>query len=765
MHVILKSARGGSVAGESGRRRIVPTGLAICGFITCTLSSLGSNAESLPPGPAEQLTEVTVTAQRRTENSQNVPVAVTAFSAATLAQAGVTSVGDLGQLDSSLNIGYAAGVFLPFVRGIGNNAASTIGNESSVPVYIDDVYYTRLSAAYLQLNDIERVEVLKGPQGTLFGRNASGGAVQIFTRDPSETPEFEATLGAAKYNTSSANLYAATPLSSSVRWSIALAGLDQEDGWGKNSVTGRDTYKTRYITARSKLIWDAGSNTKVKFSFFYANQHGNQGFSSDRIDGTVGGTPGLYGPPQPLPSHADLGRFYDVSLSRDVTQNENGIGGAIRLDQGLDFADFVSITAYRRANSVGVYDGAFQTQDYLNYYLYGKDRQVSQELQLRSLAGRSISWIAGAYILDSKQGYAPGEITGDAVLGVPGSATSGATLDIHSDQAVRSYAGFGQATFPVAPETNFTLGLRYTKDLVRGVGTQTFTLPDEFSVPAQTPYDKTVGFSKLTYRLAIDHHFTERVMGYASVSRGFKSGTFDTLPLTGDPAKAEVVQAYELGVKSEFFERRLRFNAAIFESDIRNPQVLTQVTTGGVTGVSLTNAQKARVRGAEVESQVALGYGFEARAGATYLDAKYTEFDNAPFFYPYPGTPYGLQSPILSSGVGNTLSRSPSTRFDVGITYNAETSVGKFIADTNVGYTGEFAWDADNIVKQKAVALLNASLSFRPPVSQQITLRVWGKNLTGRRYYTDESEVAGGAGNISAPAPPLTFGIEVGVKY
>lgn len=717
-----------------------------------------------------QLEEIIVTAQRREENIQNTPLSVSAFTADSLLKSGVKSVGELAHVDPSLNIQSSGGAYIPFLRGIGNNAGNLVGNESSVAVYIDDLYYTRLATPLLSLNSIQRVEVLKGPQGTLFGRNSSGGAIQVFTRDPGRDAQVEGSVGYGNFNTWTGKLYLSAPITENLGWNISVSGLHQGDGWGRNEGNGQDAYKTKYISARSKLVWEPTDATKVKLVGFYSNENGDLHVTQDRYTGTLGATPaiaaaGYPNPPIPISPRADLGHFYDTYTNEKQFWREESYGGSLRIDQEVKFADLVSITGFRHSEGLGRFDGDFSPYPFNRYDLYFGDRQFSQELQVKSKADSTVKWIIGAFYLRSESGYFPdkgGYVTGDQ-LGTLG-------LHIRSKQIIHSYSVFGQGTVPLGDKTNLTLGLRYTKDKVRGIGSEDLDIPGVGNVPftaamgGQDPYDKEFTFNKLTYKAALDHHLTDDIMVYASVSRGYKSGTFNTLPLDADPAKAEVVDAYEVGIKTELLDRRLRLNGALFWNDITNPQVLTTINKGLTNGIGLTNAKSARVKGFELTMEAVVAEGLSLRAATTYLDGKYRDFTNAPYFLPLPPG-QGVAAPVIMSANGNRMSRVPEWRWDAGVNYTVESGIGKFVADTSLSHMGNFKWDADNLLTQRSYTLLNASLSLTPASLDWLTVQLWGKNLTKEKYYETEQEVVGGTGYIATAAAPRTYGVELTMKF
>jgi iron complex outermembrane recepter protein len=764
------------INGDRPQRAALASGLT-CGLLLCTfLTPVSARAQITEGGEkGVQLEEIVVTAQRREQNLQDTPVAVSAFSAQTLQAGGVSNVRELTQVDPSLNIPASAGVYLPFLRGVGNSVGGAVGNESSVATYIDDMYYTRLSTAYLGLGSIDRVEVLKGPQGTLFGRNSSGGAIQMFTKDPGQDAEVSATVGYGNYDTISGQFYASTPITDALRWNIAIGASDQRDGWGNSIVTGDDAYLEKYATVRSKLIWEPGTGTRVKLVGFYAYSKGDIGFTQDRHKGSYGSSanwaalgapfpPGYPNPPVVLRSLADTpGGFYDNRLNFRDFQREEGYGASLRIDQDLGFADFVSISAFRNSKGVGRYDADYTAQNFFYGNLNDIDRQITQELQLKSKRSSRIDWILGAFYLRYKAAYNPVAVVGDLIDAL---VAPGGRLNQYGTQIVNSYSLYGQATAPISDLTNVTLGLRYTRDELSGVGRTTATIPGVGEVPTAPDFRDSKRFQRLTWKGAIDHHFTDDLMAYASVSRGYKAGAYNTFPLDSAPALPETVDAYEIGVKSELFDRRVRLNGALFWNDIKNPQVLTLLSKGLAVGLGLTNAQKARVKGAEIGIEAIATEGLTLRGAATYLDAKYRKFTNAPF-YDLNGTT--LVGPVTGDASGNRLANVPRWRFNIGANYAVDTGAGKWIGDVGAGYTSSFAWNADNRVFEKSVMLVNASLSFTPSALDWMTIGIWGKNLGNVKYYAITQESTGPAGDIggdiAGAAPPRTYGGKISFKF
>ena len=743
-------------------------------------SLVGPTDAAPSPAPQDaasstQLQDIVVTAQRREQNLQDVPVSVTAFNADTLARRGISNVQQLTQVDPSLNLGQSTGVVFPFIRGVGNPTASSIGNESSVPVYIDDVYYTRLSRVLLELGNVERVEVLKGPQGTLFGRNASGGALQFFTRDPRDRA-FQMKLGYGNFETATGQLYVSQPLGEGNGIDLSVSGRLMNKGWGRNITTGDPTNRYNFFNARSKLLLSPTDTTTIRLIGYYYRSFAEEGNTAGVFPGTFQGTSPFYGPSQRIPA---LTNIYDSRSTFTPFNRNEGYGGSLKIDQKVGFAQITSITAFRRAKEQNVQDGENLPQNFQTFDLNPRDKQFSQEFQLKSLPASRISWIVGGFYLYSRQGFDPIIVTGDSV-------PPGSQLDISGIQTIKSEAIFGQTTFPLGSTTNVTLGARYTWDKVRGQSRGTFlTFPAvPTTIPLGPSYDQTVNFEKFTYRVAVDQKIANRVKVYASVSRGYKSGTFNTLPVNRKPADPETVDAYEIGLKSEFFDRRVRLNGAVFWNDIANPQVQAAITDPltGVSALGLTNAQAARTQGFEANLDFAAAKGLTLQFGATYTRGKYRRFKGAPAFYAIEngacprnataadplgvaaaaGYVGGLCPVVFIDASGKSMLQVPKWRMTGGLTYDIDLGGTHATFDVSAAYTSRIFFDPQNDTQQSPRTLINSSLVFAP--DDQVNIRFWVNNLTNERYILNYLPVALGAGRYQTPGAPRTFGVEVGFK-
>ena len=732
---------------------IVPWGIA-----TSTPAVAPTQSSSIQSDD-NQLAQIVVTAQKRSENIQDTPLSVTAYSGSTLRAAGVDVVSDLGEIDSTLQFSAIGGIATVFMRGLGNPVA-TSGSEASVAMYIDDVYYSRLSPSFFDLVNINDVEILKGPQGTLFGRNASAGVISIHTRDPGDTPVIEGTVGYGNYATTTARLYAAAPITDEIAADISLNEYDQASGWGRNVYNAEQTYRDRSFGARSKIIWKPTTSTTARFTAYYLKQHSMQGELATPYAGTVGG--GIDGsgtitvPPQPPQP-----RFYDINLNYMPGVTTETHGGSIRVDQDLGFGVFSSISAARKTNETVDEDGDITPYPLANIPARPVDQQYSEELQLKSQPGAPMSWIGGFFYLNTLAGYNSIDISGNTYI-----AEGINSIILTGEQRLNSFAPYGQLTYPLLPDTNLTAGLRYNKDDLRGFGSTTiYTYPGGPlaglgpSFSSAPPFDQTRHFEKLTYKVSLDHHFSPDVMAYALVSTGYKSGTYNTVSIGSGALDPETVTTYEFGLKQELLGHRLRLDGAVFRNNLKNPQV--QSSQMGLETV--INAGSARSQGFEVEGTALLAQGLTARLSATYLQAEFLEFSDAPYFYQRPGGGNNLGSIDAS---GNTLPRAPRVSVDTGLNYVMDVpGVGKLAFDTNVAYSSKFYWDADNVNSQGALTIVNASATFTPRHAAALSIRLWVKNLTNKEYYSIEYEEQGPAGFAASPAAPRTFGGEFRFKF
>jgi iron complex outermembrane receptor protein len=703
-------------------------------------TSLAQEQESGDSG----LQEIVVTAQKRGENLQVTPLTITALTAEIAAAKGVDGTADLQLVTPGLvfaDSGIAPAIYL---RGVGTQDTSA-GQESSTPVYVDGVYYSDLPAGFTHFNNVERIEVVKGPQGTLFGRNATGGLIQVITRTPGREPEFNASVTAGNFEAYGARVYAATPIRESFAIDFAGDYYDQGEGWGTNRFNGRDVYDSTTIALRSKLVWTPGEATTATLAVDYGNREDSSG--SGAIDRDALGA---------FLRQRFTGDFYDINTNLQPLEDATNEGASLKIEHDLAWGRFTSLTAYREYELESVFDQDRESINGIDVFIRDTDDQFTQELQVQSLPDSRIIWIAGVFYLDVKTDLTNFDLSGLALAMAGGFSFTPAQMD------TESYAGYAQITLPVGAATKVTLGARYTRD-ERDIAATSIT--GAFGTNPVAIATPSKSWSEVTWRASVDHRFNDDLMVYASVSRGFKSGTYNMFSPATPPVDPELLDAYEIGLKSEFLGNRLRVNIAPFYYEYED----IQLSQAFQASTRLFNAAKATIQGVDLELVAKVSDGLMLDASVGYLDAEYDEFPNAPFTIPNPGVcdPAGIQPPVqtgprtggnrncIFDASGTEMIRSPDVTFTLGARYEWDTSVGHFEANANYFHSGEFKYEPNGRLTQPSYGVLNAVLGWRDP-SGKFGMRLWGRNLTDEEYFTNRiSSVT----DTFAAAAPLTYGI------
>lgn len=679
-----------------------------------------------------ELQEVVVTAQKRSENLQDVPIAVSVVTAGQLARFGVADVVDMKVAVPSINVFNNAGYLGVSLRGIGTNGFGA-GFENPIALYVDGVYYAATSASVLTLNNVEQIEVLKGPQGTLFGRNATGGLIQIITKTPTDKTTGEFNVNYGNYNTISGNGYIAGPVADNLFMDVAVSGSRQGDGWGTDRFDGSDVYRTyRDINVRSKLVFELSAATRFTLIGDYSdNKNSDQAYSI--YPGTLSGFQPALGV---LPSQG-----YDNSANLHDLTEIIARGVSLRWDQKIGDLDFTSLSAYRRSKFHNVIDYDTQPQsveDIDPFFQF--DDQKSQELQLASKSGGKLTWLVGAYYIDSHSKYDP--LTID-LFGSP-------FLTILNGEQARAWAGYAQGTYELFDRTNLTLGGRYTSEKRSTYDTSEDLLGTSFQLPSQSET-----FRKFTYRASLDHRFSDEVLAYASVNRGFKSGGYGLESPGGAPFRPEILDAYEIGMKTDVFDRRVRVNAAAFYYHYKDIQVQEFVQSLA----NLINGAGARVTGLDSDFEIQVSPEFSLLGGLTVIDPKFTSFDNCPFSSSIGGTP------VQQSGhscKGNLLPFASKFTGSVGGNYATHIGSGSLDLNANLYYSSGFYAEADNVIKQKSYPLLNASVRYE--LSNGFSVGAFGKNLTNERIINQVATPVNGT-HVGTWQAPRTYGVSLGYEF
>lgn len=742
----------------AGLRKRGLTQKLLLGLIGCTL------AHAVPA----QIEEVVVTAQKRTESMQNVPIAINAFSGELLSETGIRDTEDLGMITPGLQMNQGGVASSPYIRGLGSQDASA-AQDQSVATYVDGVLMNSVTGSAAVLNNIERVEVLKGPQGTLFGRNTTGGVINIITRDPSQDPSLTIRGSYGNYERTSLYVHGGNGISDNLAADVSIFLSDQGEGFSDNVVTGSDANK-REDEASIRTKWKyEGDTTDITFIGFYEE------FSDDK--GYVRGVPlgqGL----RDFAGDLSPGEFR-YSNDTDAFADFENKGVSLRIDKEFANLNFVSITAWTENELDSFTDNDFANIPFNDAEIIFYDEVITQEFQLLSNTESNWSWIAGAFLLE-QESFGRYNITG-AQVGAPVVSF----IELNGSIDTSSIAAFGEVSYAFNDATSLTFGLRWTEDereffsepgfvlgfpdaidpVLLGLPpgdpiptTALLGLPPGTPSPLVTPLpEDSETFDEITYRVVLDHQINDDVLIYGSFNHGFRSGNYVTpVNATPVPFDPELIDAWEVGVKSDLLDGRLRLNASAYFYDVEDLQL--QVLLG--VAITTINAAEADIKGFDTDMIWQATDKLSLQFGAAYVDGEYENFFNAPS---NTFLPTGGAEPITASidASGNQITGNPEWFLTAGATYNTTTESGDWTAALRASYNDGFPWEPDGQLVQDSYTLVNASLGWRAPSGN------WGIQLTGRNlldeYYSVTTRSVNVTGAFFAHGNPRTF--DVSVEY
>jgi iron complex outermembrane receptor protein len=694
--------------------------------------------------------EIIVTARRTSESLQEVPASVSAFSEQQLARIGAVDSTGLQGAVPNLNIVQGRGSSNAtniFIRGVGQpDALQTF--DPAVGFYVDDVYYSRIRGTQLEMFDIERVEVLRGPQGTLYGKNTIGGALKIVTRRPSDDPSvmLQATIG--DYGQVEARGSFAGPLTENLAGSVSLFGATR-DGYVTNPNTGEDYNDRNVVAGRTQLAWDPSSTVSIDWSADYAEEDNAlvMGQPVNTLN-TLFGVPILVRPAQlpefnfhatPTPGlpNSTTMTHWGTSLRASWEVAPNFTLRSISAWRELEYADYVDIDATQ-----------LETGDVL---VDVTQQQRSQEFQ-GIYDGERIDLVGGVYYMNEHVKSAQFAFADDLLTG-PGGFTFLRT--VNDALVTTSWAAFVNGSFDITDRLSVSAGVRYTEEEKEyDRTTSTFSnFPGLTANPAfRFVIDET--WTNTSAMASIDYQLTDNALLYARVAQGFKSGGFNgrsNNPGEQAPYAPEEVLSYEVGLKTDWWNNRVVANFAAFYSDYQDFQArVSGLTIDPGTGLpspelSVLNAGALEIQGAEAELVFRATDALSLNAQIGYLDAAYGEFDDVRFVAF--GGSRAFQEPAFS----------PDWTARFGGTYSWDLADGAQLdLNASARYRSRMALAVDNTLTNSAVEieglfqdeywLYDASLVWTES-SGRGSLGLYGRNLSDEVYKTDGQEFSS-VGNI-----------------
>ncbi len=709
---------------------------------TITVSSVDQATMSTSDAMADSgkeasfvLEEIVVTATRRSASMQDVPISINAFSGNKLEESGVTDVEDLQLLAAGLDVSNTFGEVRVALRGIGGTTQFGPGSEEGVAMHTDGVVQARRKDRSMGFYDIARIEVLRGPQGTLYGRNATGGSINIITNAPTETFEAGGRLTYGNYDLIETEGYASGPLIGDKLTGRLAFKTRRNDGYTVNIFDGSRYHNDDFAAVRGKLRFDATDMLRMDLTADYARDSGITPLIYQR---------NITNSPLPFENPPTNGF---LPSGRRINQNDRffsdhevwGVSGKIGWDLGS--MTLSSLTAYRKTDVNRAVDNDGSPLSILVNDLDRRiSKQLSQELTLASAGESDLEWVTGLFYFSSNQ-------SGETIYSIPtySIVVDNSLLALKTD----AYAVFGEVSYPVLPRATLTVGARYSyeeKSLDEGPLGQ---LSDDWG--------------SFTPKVALSYAATDNLSAYVTFSKGFKAGGYNGAQQLGGAYDPEKVTSYEAGVKFASDDNRFRANGAVFYMDYTDLQ-LTSIVTDPDTGVTdgvVNNAAAVTIKGVEFDIQARPVESLSFDGNLSYLDANFDSFPNAI---------NAVQGNATVDATGNRMPNAPKFSFNLSATYTAT------LGDWGFAHLrGEYFYKGrtyftplqEDSESQKAFGIVNARLTFEE-MEGHWEIAFWAKNIADKLIANQRTQ--SGSALYGRPLfinylPPRTYGVTVGYRF
>jgi len=705
---------------------------------------------------ALELEEVVVTAQKRAQSLNDVGIAVTAFTGADIAELGLEQPADLAAQTPNLTVKNASGSTAPVftVRGVGLNAFVSNVNPS-VAVYLDEVYQVNTSMMSFGLFDLERVEVLKGPQGTLFGRNTTGGAVSFVAEKPSQEFEAYVIAGVGDYERFSLEGAVGGSLSETLSGRLSLSSTQQQEGFFTNRLTGKDHGQVDRQAWRAQLLWEPSNTFSALLNVHGGSDHSEQWMLVHRglrdesgNPCAVGAGPSCY---DALGYRDNDGDFYAGDYNLEPRIDNSGAGATLTLNWDLGSMTLTSVTngenfEYFREEE---FDASPNTLVHTNFD--GDVEQFSQELRLTSNDWEDVTVIAGIF-------YSEDSLAEQDFYNLNNNPLFATSYDVDFQQDTTTLAAFVHTEWQLSDAFKLTVGARVTDEEATFDGGTTDLFPltsglGVFGLTGGKLADETISVAEPSGKIALDWTPNDDWLFYASYSRGFKSGGFNgSFALAVEevgPFDEETLDAYELGFKGTLADNRVQLNGAVYYYDYKDLQIFdTDINTSAFL---LANAGNAEVLGFELESRWLVTEALDVRLGVGYSDTEIVEY----------ATNLGTQAE------GNRLANTPEWTLNSVITYQWQLTneLGlRAVVDFNWQDDVYFSVANDPRAAEDSYLITNASVVLSP-ANERWQARAWVKKMTEEEYFTEQF-IGGPAGLASGTVgAPRAFGLEVTYRW
>ena len=764
-----------------------------CATLALTTPALAQQSPAGADAAADSSSgDIVVTAQRRSELQRDVPISVTTLNTQQLAVANVRSLSDTAKLTPGLRFDTQGPASQPTIRGIGT-AITTSGGGPNVGTYVDGFFQPNTYTSDFQLLGVQSIQVLKGPQGTLFGRNTTGGAILVTTADPSTDPaaEFKASYG--RFNSVTLQAYGTAGLTD--RLAFDIEGLYRRGDGFQHDLSGVRRHIGRYENWSIRAGLKAELTDSISLLVRYTHTENNDPtpqLVNTFIDRT--GDAGFFSKLSPAgqaiygrsssqglalanlgaPASAIATRPNDILLNPpiDFRVKTDSVQGTIKADLG--FADLTSYTEYRKDHTPYHGDLDATAIPYFNILVDVHSQNFSQEVLLNSKPGSRLQWTAGAIYFQYKDTWDVAASFGTPFFPFGGSSTN-----------TKSIAGFADLTYQLSDKLFLTAGARYSHDTVGGAyfrtnpftffytGPQGQTICYVATCSVPFPSATVIPVANLTNnavtpRAVIRFKPNTESSVYASYTRGYKAGILNVGGLSQQVIKPEKINAFEVGYKYE--TRAFSVDLAGFYYDYKNLQV-SSFQNGAA---QIRNAASSRIYGAEAQARYRFSDAFNVYGGIAWTHARYRSFANAPYYTycdPAPGTPLNCGANFAAAGSiiqtttdasGFHMQRSPEFSGNIGASYGFDLAGGRTTLSGNAYYTSSFYFDPEQQFKQRPYALVSLRAEWQDP-SKRFTIAAFGDNVTNKRYQSQVLFTTLGTG--AEWNQPVTYGIELDVKF
>ncbi|WP_347303001.1 TonB-dependent receptor [Croceibacterium sp. TMG7-5b_MA50] len=706
----------------------------------------------------EGLEVITVTAQRWEQSAQDVPIALTVIGGEELERRNIQTVSDLENSVPSLEVDAQFGGGQPQfrLRGVGGTDYAA-NNTNTVGVYVDEVALPYGVMTQGALFDIERIEVLRGPQGTLYGRNTTGGAISVITGSPTRDLRIGASLSYGRFNQFDAEGYVSGPVSNTLSARIAISS-QQGGAWQRDRDTGEELGDRDRNSVRAKLRWEPSAITTVDLQGDY---------SRDKSDGR-----GL----QLLNDFTDAsGRFYPPDTDHRATgwgisgtfagllgvgtdakpfRNNEGWGTQLRVNSDLDWGTLTAIVAHRDFTRREFNDWDATSSNEAGTYFFNDIDVESGEIRFASRQDRPFRWLVGAY-----QSFET--VDGGFLSDFTQAASLRNIFSTSYNQEVSTTAGFGNVEYDVASTLTFSGGLRFEHETRSLNGFRTEVIFPAYQLRATS--DRDLDMDEWSGRAALDWQFSPVAHAYASISRGVKSGGFTTyntgIPSQNDPYDPETLVAYEAGLKSNLLDNRVQLNLTGFYYDYRDYQLQGVIYTGASRVGRITNAPRAHLYGAEVELTAAPVDGLTIVQNFAYKMGEFDEYMAATSATLDPAT--GQYTNIQYEDYNGRRLNLPKIDYKGSVAWAVPLADWTVTPEVNWNYRSE-RWSESDASTIPAYWLANANLSVTPP-GEAFAVTLWVRNLFDEQVQETRNRFI--SARTVSTNPVRTFGVRLNYSY